>query len=60
VENGTKYIIRSYWKYWQDGTEEYYNDKNSMSEGDFLSFLDQRHKDIWDDIVSKTHDDVTG
>lgn len=60
VENGTKYIIRSYWKYWQDGTEEYYNDKNSMSVEEFEEFLDQRHKDIWNEIVSKTHDDVTG
>jgi hypothetical protein len=60
VESGTKYIIRSYWKYWKDGTEEYYQHKNSMSEQDFLSFLDTRHKNIWDEIVSRTHDSVTG
>lgn len=59
VENGTKYIIRSYWKYWQDGTEEYYNDKNSMSTENFEKFLHERHKVLWDSIVMKTHDNYT-
>lgn len=60
VENGTKYIIRSYWKYWQDGTEEYYNHKNSMSTENFEKFLHERHKVLWDSIVMKTHDNYTG
>jgi hypothetical protein len=31
-----------------------------MGVEEFEEFLDQRHKDIWNEIVSKTHDDVTG
>lgn len=60
VENGTKYIIRSYWKYWKDGTDEYYNHKNSMGEQEFEKFLDERHRDLWNKVVLKTHDDYTG
>jgi hypothetical protein len=45
ARNGTKYLIRTYWKYEYEGSDAWHQEKSQHSEDEWKEILRQRHKE---------------
>jgi hypothetical protein len=57
VDSGSKYLIRTYWKYGYEGDPKYFEEKQKYSDEDWETVLKARRKTIWQDFANKSNEE---
>ena len=51
--NGSKYIVRTYWRYMYDGDPEYIKEQGLYSKKDWEDIIKERRQKVWNNIQDK-------
>lgn len=56
LTSGTKYIVRTYWRYWYEGSPEIVKEKEKYSQQEWDNMMKPKDQKDWEDLQNKLQD----